>query len=113
LLALSMKQPGTKFVFAHMGFTQFRETGVYALLKKMGMPSNVWFDISAIAVFYAGSPVQDELVWTMRQIGMDKILFGSDWPTEAPANALSAVRMLRLIPEEQRQVLHDNIAGLL
>lgn len=113
LLALSMKQPGTKFVFAHMGFSQFRETGVYALLKKMGTPGNVWFDLSAIAVFYAGSPVQDELVWTMRRIGMDRILFGSDWPTETPANALAAVRALRLTPEEQRMVLHDNIVGLL
>jgi uncharacterized protein len=113
LLALSMKQPGTKFVLAHMGYSQFRETATYALLKKMGMPGNVWFDLSAIVVFYAGSPVQDELVWTMRQIGMDKIVFGSDWPIEAPANAVAAVRTLQLTPEEQKLVLHDNIAGLL
>jgi uncharacterized protein len=113
MLMLSMQQPKTKFVFAHMTFSQFRETAAFALMRKLGNSSNVWFDVSAIASFYAGSPVQPELVWTMRQIGMDRILFGSDWPVDSPAKAVAAVRQLELTPAEQRMVFHDNVAALL
>jgi uncharacterized protein len=113
LLALTMQQPRTNFVLAHMTFSDFRETMAFAKLRKLGLSKNVWFDVSAIAVTYAGSPVQPELVWTMRQIGMDRIIFGSDWPVDTPAAALAAVRGLKLTAAEQQLVLHDNVATLL
>jgi uncharacterized protein len=113
LLRLSMSQPKTQFVFAHMGFSQFRETIVYALLKRLGAPRNVYFDLSAIATTYATSPMADELLFTMRQIGMDRMIFGSDWPVDTPARALEAVRALHMTVDEQRLVLHDNAATLL
>lgn len=77
------------------------------------MADNVWFDISAIATTFAGSPVQAELVWTMRKVGMNRILFGSDWPVYTPKEAEAAVRHLGLTAVEQRQVFHDNAAQLL
>ncbi len=110
---LTMSQPRTKFVLAHMTFARFRETITFSMLRKMGAGNNVWFDLSAIAVTYAGSPVQAELVWTMRKIGIDRMIFGSDWPLYSPAEALAATRTLGLNAAEQRQVFHDNIAGLL
>ncbi|GIL39276.1 amidohydrolase family protein [Roseiterribacter gracilis] len=111
---LTVSNPTAKFVLAHMGFSQFRETGTFAQLRKIGVgTNNVWFDISAIGTTYAGSPLQAEFVWTMRQIGTDRILFGSDWPVDTPAAALAAVRKLGLTASEQRQVLHDNAVSLL
>jgi predicted TIM-barrel fold metal-dependent hydrolase len=77
------------------------------------MADNVWFDISAIAPTYAGSPVQPELVWTMRKVGINRIIFGSDWPVYTPAEAISAVRSLGLTEAEQKQVFHDNVVDLL
>jgi predicted TIM-barrel fold metal-dependent hydrolase len=96
-----------------MGFTHFREAVAYATLKKLGRASNVWFDISAIATTYVDSPVQAEFVWTMRTVGIDRILFGSDWPVDTPGVAAAAVRRLGLSEAEQRQVFHDNAAKLL
>ncbi|WP_447724211.1 amidohydrolase family protein [Sphingomonas koreensis] len=113
LVVLTVKQPKTRFVLAHMTFSQFRETMTFAMFRKMGRSDNVWFDISAIAVAYAGSPVQPELVWTMRQLGTNRIIFGSDWPVDTPATALAAARKLGLTPDEQKQVLHDNVVALL
>jgi predicted TIM-barrel fold metal-dependent hydrolase len=111
---LSVSNPTAKFVLAHMGFSQFRETVTFAMLRKIGVGSNnVWFDISAIGTTYAGSPLQTEFVWTMRQIGVDHILFGSDWPVDTPAAAIAAVRKLGLTESEQRQIMHDNAAALL
>jgi predicted TIM-barrel fold metal-dependent hydrolase len=112
LLMLSLQQLKTNFIFAHMGFTQFRDTLVLATLRKLGMGGNVWLDISAIGTAYAGSPVQPELVWTLRQHGMDHVLMGSDWPVDTPAAAIAAVRTLGLTAEEEKLVLHDNAAKL-
>lgn len=114
-LLLSYRHPKTKLVLAHMGFSQFRETFSFAQMRRInnGVRPNVWFDVSAIATAYAGSPLQPELVWTMRQIGMDRILFGSDWPVDTPKAAVEAVRRLGLTPGEQKLVFHDNAAALL
>ena len=113
LMMLSLQQPRTNFIFAHMGFTQFRDTLTLSTLKKLGMGGNVWLDISAIGTAYAGSPVQPEFVWTLRQHGMDHVLMGSDWPVDTPATAIAAVRALGLTTDEERLVLHDNAAKLL
>jgi uncharacterized protein len=110
---LTMSQPKTKFILAHMTFHRFRETITFSMLHKMGVGKNVWFDLSAIASIYAGSPVAEELVWTMRKIGMDRMIFGSDWPVYAPEESVAAVRKLGLTVAEQKLVFHDNIAGLL
>jgi len=113
LLLLSIQQPKTRFVLAHMGFSAFRETVGFATVGKLGMGGNVWFDISAIATTYVDSPVEAELVWTFRTLGINKVLFGSDWPVDTPAVAADAVRRLGLTPAEQQRVLHDNAAELL
>jgi uncharacterized protein len=112
-MLLSIQHKNTKIVLAHMGFTYFREAASFATIKRLGMGDNVWFDISAIAPTYADSPVQAELVWTMRKVGIEKILFGSDWPVYTPSEAITAVRHLGLTETEQKKVFHDNAAQLL
>ncbi|EJL34248.1 putative TIM-barrel fold metal-dependent hydrolase [Caulobacter sp. AP07] len=113
LMMLSFYQPKTQFIFAHMGFSHFREIVTLATMRKLGYGGNVWLDISAIVPAYAGSPVQPELVWTLRQHGMDHVLFGSDWPVDTPEAAIAAVRALGLTAAEEQLVLHDNAAKLL
>jgi predicted TIM-barrel fold metal-dependent hydrolase len=113
-LLLSVQHPKTKIVLAHMGLTGFRETLAFATLKnRLGMGQNVWFDLSAIAPLFAGSPVQPELVWTIRQIGTDRFLFGSDWPAYTPEESVKAVRELGFTEAEQKQIFHDNAVKLL
>lgn len=113
LLRLSMQQPKTQFIFAHMGYSGFRELLAFGVLRKLDAPRNVWFDVSAIAVALAESPMRPELVWTMRHIGMDRMLFGSDWPVDEPSVARHAIPRLRLTKDEQRQLLYENAVALL
>lgn len=113
LLILSLQNPQTKFILAHMGFSQFRETLSFAEVRKLGMGGNVWFDLSAIGTAYADSPVRAELVWTMRTIGIDRMLFASDWPIETPAEAIKAALAFDLRPDEQRKFFYDNAAQLI
>jgi predicted TIM-barrel fold metal-dependent hydrolase len=112
-LLLAVQHPKARIVLAHMGFTHFREAVAFATLRRLGMASNVWFDISAVATTYADSPVQAEFVWTVRKVGVERILFGSDWPVDTPGEAVAAVRRLGLSEDEQRQVFHDNAIRLL
>jgi uncharacterized protein len=112
-LLLSVQHPKTKLILAHMGFSQFREAVSFELVRRLGMAENVWFDLSAIANTYVDSPVQAELVWTMRKVGTERILFGSDWPVYTPAETARAVRHLGFTYAEQKQIFHDNAARLL
>jgi len=110
---LASTHPDARIVLAHMGLTTFREAITFAQIRKLNISTQVYFDLSAIASTYAGSPVQPELVWTIRRIGVDRFLFGSDWPVDTPAAAEAAVRKLGFTAAEQRQIFHDNAARLL
>jgi uncharacterized protein len=112
-LLLAVQHPKTKIVLAHMGFSYFREAVSFELIRRLGMADNVWFDISAIAPTYAGSPVQPELVWTIRKVGTDRILFGSDFPVYTPEESEKAVRELGFTEAEEKQIFHDNAVNLL
>lgn len=111
-LLLAVQHPQTHIVLAHMFFSQFREALTFAQMSKLGMATNVSFDLSAIAVAYQGSPVVPELVWTIRKIGTDHFLFGSDWPVDNPGDALKAVRSMGFTAQEEQAILHDNAAKL-
>lgn len=110
---LAATHPKARLILAHMGFSTFRETSAFAMLHKLGRASSVYFDLSAIAPFYANSPVAPELVWTIRKIGVEHFLFGSDWPIDTPAVTEQAVRDLGFNAQEQRLIFHDNAAQLL
>ncbi|MEG9433208.1 amidohydrolase family protein [Terriglobus sp. ADX1] len=112
-LLLAVQHPQTHIVLAHMFFSQFREALTFAQMSKLGMATNVSFDLSAIAAAYQGSPVVPELVWTIRKIGVDHFLFGSDWPVDNPGDALKAVRSMGFTAQEEQAILHDNAAKLL
>jgi uncharacterized protein len=49
----------------------------------------------------------------MREIGVDRMIFGSDWPMVSPAEALATARKLGLSDAEQRMIFDDNIVGIL
>jgi predicted TIM-barrel fold metal-dependent hydrolase len=112
-LLLAVTHPHATLILAHMGLTTFRDAGAFAMLRKIERPVNAYFDLSAIAPFYANSPVAPELVWTIRNIGVDRFLFGSDWPIDTPAVTRKAVIDLGFNAEEQRLIFHDNAAKLL
>jgi predicted TIM-barrel fold metal-dependent hydrolase len=46
-------------------------------------------------------------------MGVDRVLFGSDYPVVDPGGALEAVAALGFTAEEQRAILYGNAAELL
>lgn len=111
---LAMACPDSTLILAHAHGPNFAELLVYDLLGKYSWwRRSVYVDISAVAPLLADGPYADQFTWVLRKVGMDRVLFGSDFPLYDPAEALQAVRSLGFTDTEQAQVLHDNAAALL
>jgi predicted TIM-barrel fold metal-dependent hydrolase len=76
-------------------------------------PNTQNFDVADPSVGTVVEKCGELGLWTMRKVGIDRILFGSDWPVYTPSEAIRAVRHLGLTETEQRKVFYDNAAQLL
>ena len=115
LFNLAVNTPGTKFVFAHMGATNFRfwNTIVFARTAKDFFKENFYFDISATVTLVAGSPIQSEFVWTIRNIGVDHVMLGSDYPQFTLRQSVDALESLDLSRSEKDSILYGTAHKLL
>ena len=115
LFNLAVNTPGTKFVFAHMGATNFRfwNTIVFARTAKDFYKDNIYFDISATVTLVAHSPIQSEFVWTIRNIGVDHIMLGSDYPQFTLRQTVDALESLDLTRVEKDSILYGTARKLL
>ena len=115
LFNLAVNNPKTKFIFAHMGGLSFRFWNIIALARTAEnfFADNVYFDISGTSVLAAGSPLQQEFVWTIHNVGVDHVLLGSDFPQISLAQTLAALDKLGLTEREKSGILFDNASKLL
>jgi predicted TIM-barrel fold metal-dependent hydrolase len=97
-----------------MGGLNFRFWNVLRLTRTaqgFGM-DNVYFDISAIVVLAADSPIETEFVWTLRNVGVDRVLLGSDYPQFSLTQTLDALDRLDLTEDETAKIRHLNARQL-
>jgi predicted TIM-barrel fold metal-dependent hydrolase len=114
LFNLAVAAPRTSFIFAHMGALNFRFWNILKLARTadgFGM-ENVNFDISGTVNLLADSPLEAEFVWTLRNVGVDHVLLGSDYPQMTLASAAQALEKLDLTAEEKRAIRSDNARRL-
>jgi predicted TIM-barrel fold metal-dependent hydrolase len=99
--------PENKIVLAHWGGGIF----FYSLLKKeVGQRlANVWFDTAASPYLY------DARIWAAARdtIGVDKILFGTDFPLLRASRYLKEIEASGLSADQRARVLGGNAAQLL
>lgn len=114
LFNLALAAPKTKFIFAHMGGLNFRFWNILKMARTAEglFGDNIYFDISAMVTLVADSPIEEEFVWTMRNVGIDHILVGSDYPQFSLAQTLEAFERLDLTVEEKAQIRARNAARL-
>lgn len=112
---LALRAPGTKIIFAHMGGMNFRfwNTLKAARTAEGLLGDNIYFDVSAIVALVADSPVEQEFVWTMRNVGIDHILLGSDYPQFTLEQNVDALNRLGLDEKELAKVRYQNAHVLL
>jgi uncharacterized protein len=114
LFNLALQAPKTKFIFAHLGGLNFRFWNILAAARTAEglFGENINFDISATVAIVAGSPVEDEFVWTMRNVGVEHLLFGSDFPQYPVAKNLAALDALKLTEDEKAAIRYGNARKL-
>jgi predicted TIM-barrel fold metal-dependent hydrolase len=110
LFNLALRAPRTHFVFNHLGALDFRFWNILPLAHtaKGLMSDNIHFDLSATVVLVADSPLEDEFVWTLRNVGIDNVLLGSDFPQLSLGKTLEALEKLDLTEEEKRKIRWEN-----
>jgi hypothetical protein len=114
LFNLAVDAPKTRFIFAHMGGMNFRFWNILALARTAQnfFGDNIYFDISATVTLAAGSPIQDEFVWTMHNVGIDHLLLGSDFPQLSLPQTLAAFHKLGLTDAEMAKITFGNAQRL-
>lgn len=113
-IKLAMACPGARMILAHLNGPGFADLLVYETVARYPWwPRNVYHDLSVVVEMFAGGPYAEHLAWVIRRIGTEWMLYGSDWPLCDSTTTLAAVRSLGSTDDEQRQILHDNAAGLL
>jgi predicted TIM-barrel fold metal-dependent hydrolase len=115
LFNLAAQAPDTKLVLAHVGGTHFRYWNILKLARTadgFGF-DNLYFDISATVLLAGDTPLEDEFVWTLRNVGIDKVLLGSDHPQISLAHTLRAFEKLELTEQERHLIRVGNARRLL
>lgn len=114
LFNLALQAPKTKFIFAHLGGLNFRFWNIIAAARTAEglFGENIFFDISATVAIVADSPIRDEFVWTLRNVGVEHVLFGSDYPQYSLARNLEALDRLGLTDAERAAIRFDNARKL-
>lgn len=112
---MALAAPNTQFIFAHMGGLGFRFWNILPAARTAEglVGKNINFDISAIVAMVADSPIQEEFVWTLRNVGIDSVLMGSDYPQYSLRQNLAALDQLKLTPEEKAKIRSGNARRLL
>lgn len=112
LYRLVVDHPDTTFILAHMEGHRFLDCYSYCTRRREGF-HNVYFDVSSTAVMFRRSPYSKQIKWIIEQMGTDRVVFGSNYPTYQLVDALSAFDDLGLSFEESQHVLGKTIVELL
>ena len=108
-LMLAVQNPDARIIIAHMGGADFHDFAILISLNKLvWFQQNIWFDLSAISDMYADSPYKEQIVWTCRKIGIEQILFGSDFPYTTPEDAINDTRSLGFTDDELYKIFYEN-----
>lgn len=110
LFNLVARVPETKFILAHIGGLNFRFWNVLALVRTADgfAMDNLYFDISGPVLLAADSPIEAEFVWTLRNVGIDHVLLGSDYPQMGLDDTVDALEKLDLTDEEKSKIRFGN-----
>lgn len=110
------KFPEVNFILCHMSNPFFED-----LRQLMGECDNVYTDISG--QFISGSPestpeykkliVSEVKKFLELENGVDRMMFGTDFPIQSHEDSIEIVRSLGLPQEEQEKIFYTNAAGLL
>lgn len=109
---LARDLPQAKLIIAHSGGIKLMEA--FLIAKKR---PNVYMDISFILLYFKGSSIIMDLEFLMRNLGINRIIYGSDFPQmdmgEYYRETIHFFDTLGLSNKETEDIFANNILGLL
>lgn len=114
LFNLAAQASKTNFVFAHMGGAKFRFWNILSLARTadgFGL-RNIYFDISGTVLLAADTPIEEEFIWTVRNVGIDHVILGSDYPQLSLARTMEAFEKINFTDEEKAKIREGNARRL-
>ena len=110
---LVLQCPQTQLLLAHSFGPKFAQAVMFAVLAKYpSFARNAWLELSAIAPMFAGGPFAEQIAWVCRNHGLDRVIWGSDYPLYTPDEAADAMCALGFDEAEQDQVMRANAEAL-
>lgn len=115
LFNLALQAPKTRFIFAHMAAGNFRFWNILPLARTADgfALNNINFDISGTVLLAADSPIEAEFIWTLRNVGIEHVMLGSDYPQISLKRTLEAFEKLDLTREEKALIRSENARKVL
>lgn len=112
-IRLAIDVPDAKLILAHAHGPNFHELLAYAALNKYPWwRRNVWVDLSFTGPLLAGSPFASALRWVGRTVGVERLLFGSDYPLDDPVDAVAGLVRLGFRRDEEDRIFYRNAVEL-
>ena len=71
------------------------------------------FDISGTVLLAADSPIEQEFIWTLRNVGIDHVMLGSDYPQISLARMNEALEKVDLTAAEKTAIRTGNARRIL
>ena len=102
--------PDLRLIFAHMAyFPYLPDNGADELAELTSRYANVSADLSLrLGAVADGAEPAEWLVSTIRRLGADRVLFGTNFPLADQARSVEAFRRLPLTDEERELIAHKN-----
>ncbi len=104
LLQLHQRFPHLQLILAHLGGYQMWDE-----VEEYLVGQDVYFDIS----YVFGYATDEQIARIIHHHGPQRILFGSDFPWQSPAEVIAGLDRIQLEPSQRRMILSQNIIGLL
>lgn len=110
---LAMAVPAARLILAHAHGPGFAQLLVYDVLARYPWwPRRVWVDLSMAAPMFAGGPYAEQFGWVCAKIGVDRLLFGSDYPLAMPGETVEAICSLGFSESDLGAIFFRNAATL-
>jgi uncharacterized protein len=97
--------PDTRWIIGHLFGREFEG------LEGLKHP-NYFVEISVVPTWMKTEEQRTNLVRVMRSVGIERFIFGSDWPVIHPAETLKALDFLPLSKKEKNDILYSNAEKL-
>jgi uncharacterized protein len=119
LIPLFERHPSTNVILAHCLFHEYRDLAYLGskienmrkTSERVALPK-LFVDTSGLLTYYATAPNRHEIAWHLRKLGIERVLFGSDFPLSTQPEAVEALHAYGFTDNELSAIESGNAVRL-